>query len=379
MPKAGKTNIYDELGLIPIINAQGNQTVLGGSMFGPEVKRAMESANRYFVDMHDLQQRAGASIADLVDCEAAFVTPGCAAALALGTAACIARDDVEKMARLPETTGMKRNVIIQARQRYHYERATTIVGARLIEVGDADGTTVSQLETAIDDDTAVVLVPAHLDGHAGALPLIDLIEVAHEHGVPVLVDAASQIYPVERLRSWTAMGADLVGFGAKYFGGGNSVGLLCGRKELVDSAAMQGFMGFEIGEGRGRVFGRPFKLDRQEIVAAVVALKEWVTMDHEVRIREIHRRVESLVTSLDGLRTAKTSVQIGQRFGAPALRLQIESSSGHTSESVRAALRVGSPRIEAGGDGGELEFHLHTVAAGDEEIIASRLHAILGD
>ena len=165
MSDTDSATIYEQLGVTPVINARGNQTVLGGSMFAPKVQAAMDAANRYFVDMGALQERGGEIIAELVGCEAAFVTPGCAAALALGTAACIAGDDVEKMARLPDTTGMKQHVLIQASQRYHYERATTIVGARLVEVGDADGTSAEQLAAALDDETAVVLVPAHLDGH----------------------------------------------------------------------------------------------------------------------------------------------------------------------------------------------------------------------
>ena len=377
MPNTASATIFEELGVTPVINARGNQTVLGGSMFAPKVQETMDAANRYFVDMGALQERSGEIIAELVGCEAAFVTPGCAAALALGTAGCIAGDDVEKMARLPDTTGMKRNVLIQASQRYHYERATTIVGARLVEVGDARGTQAEQLAAAMDDDTAVVLVPAHLDGHGRALPLTEVIAIAHEHEVPVLVDAASQIYPVERLRSWTAMGADLVGFGAKYFGGGNSAGLLCGRKDLVTSAAMQGFIGFELGEGRGRVFGRPLKLDRQEIMATVVAVREWVTMDHEVRIQQVQRRIDTLVSGLGTVAAVQTGLHVGQRFGAPALCIRIDPASGYTGESVRAALQAGNPSIVVGGDGDELDLNLGTVGDGDEAVIAARLREIL--
>ena len=377
MSDTDSATIYEELGVTPVINARGNQTVLGGSMFAPAVQAAMDAANRYFVDMGALQERGGEIIAELVGCEAAFVTPGCAAALALGTAACIAGDDQEKMARLPDTAGMKRNVLIQASQRYHYERATTIVGARLVEVGDANGTSAEQLSAAIDDETAVVLIPAHLDGQDGALPLTEVLTIAHEHDVPVLVDAASQIYPVERLRSWTAMGADLVGFGAKYFGGGNSAGLLCGRKDLVTSAAMQGFIGFELGPARGRVFGRPLKLDRQEIMGTVVAVREWVTMDHEVRIQQVQRRIDALVSDLDTVAAAQTSVQIGARFGAPALSVHIDPASGHTGDSVRAALQSGNPSIVVGGSDDELDLNLGTIADGDVAVIAARLREIL--
>src|SRR5438067_11603364 len=266
-------DIYGELGLTPVINGIGNQTVLGGALLSPQFQAAMDAANRYFVDMDALLTQTGRMAALLLDCEAAYVTPGCAAALTLGTAACIAGDDGAKMERLPDTTGMKREVVIQGKQRYKYDRAPTVCGAVLREVGDATGTTPQQLEAAMGPDTAAVLFPAHLDGQAGTVPLTEVIAIAHSRGVPVLLDAASQIYPVSRMRGWTKMGADLVGFGAPYLGAPHSSGLLCGRGDLIASAAQQGFIGFE--RGTYRTFGRPFKLDRGEILAVVLALREW--------------------------------------------------------------------------------------------------------
>src|SRR6266542_3126755 len=207
---SGGQDVYAELGLTPVINARGNQTVLGGALLSARIQAAMDAANRYFVDMEALLKQTGKRCAELLECEAAYVTPGCAAALALGTAACITGDDGELMERLPDTTGMENVAVIQARHRYKYDRPPTIVGAKLREAGDAQGTTAAQLKEAIRTDTAVVLFPAHLDGREGTMPLAEVIEIAHAQGVPVLLDAASQIYPVTRMRSWTKMGADLV-------------------------------------------------------------------------------------------------------------------------------------------------------------------------
>src|SRR4051794_36850177 len=145
-------DIYGELGLTPVINGIGNQTVLGGALLSPHIQAAMDAANRYFVNMDDLLTQTGQMAAELLDCEAAYVTPGCAAALTLGTAACIAGDDGEKMERLPDTPGMKRDVVIQGKQRYKYDRAPTVCGAVLCQVGDANGTTAQQLATAIGPD-----------------------------------------------------------------------------------------------------------------------------------------------------------------------------------------------------------------------------------
>src|SRR3954465_9392068 len=129
------TSLYERLGVKPIINARGNNTVLGGSTPSPRVRQAMIDAERSYVDMQQLLERAGQRAADLLGCEAACITPGAAAALALGSAACITGTDVDKVARLPDITGMKDTVLIQAGHRYHYEHAGTVPGAHLVEVG----------------------------------------------------------------------------------------------------------------------------------------------------------------------------------------------------------------------------------------------------
>src|SRR4030081_2304523 len=119
------TSVVEQLGITPVINARGNNTVLGGSTPSPRVRRAMQEVERYYVDMQQLLERSGAVIAGLLGAEAAYVTPGAAAALALGTAACIAGADPDKIARLPHTTGLPNTVLIQSGHHYHYEHAVT--------------------------------------------------------------------------------------------------------------------------------------------------------------------------------------------------------------------------------------------------------------
>jgi L-seryl-tRNA(Ser) seleniumtransferase len=349
--------------------------VLGGALLSPRILAAMEAANRYFVDMDALLTHTGRLAAELVQCEAAYVTPGCAAALALGAAACIAGDDGAKMERLPDTTGMRREVVIQAPHRYKYDRAPTLAGAALREAGDGRGTTPRQLDDAIRPETAAVLFPAHLEGRAGTVPLTEVLAIAHRRGAPVLVDAASQIYPVDRLRSWTRLGADLVCFGAKYWGAPHSSGLLCGRRQLVASAAQQGFIGFE--RGPYATFGRPLKLDRGEIIAAVLALREWVTMDHDARIARVQDRVNATARRLSELPGVGAASLPGAHFGAPALRVRVDPSTGHTPDGLAGALRDGSPSILASHDAESLLFNLTTVVEGDETVIAERLRALL--
>jgi L-seryl-tRNA(Ser) seleniumtransferase len=334
----------------------------------------MDAANRYFVVMEDLFAETGRIIADLLECEAAYVTSGCAAALALGAAACVAGDDESKVSNLPHTAGMKDKVLIQGPHRYKYEHAPTVVGTRLMQVGDSDGATSAQLEQAVGPDTAAVLFPAHLDSAPGIVPLGTVIDIAHSRGVPVLVDAASQIYPIERMLGWSKMGADLVCFGAKYLGAPHSSGILCGRQDLVASAVRQGFIGFEIGASS---IGRPFKLDRGEVVAVVLALRNWLSMDHGERFAIAQAKLETISAAVQGKPGIKASTIPGVHIGSPGLCLDFEPESGLTTRSVINALRDGNPSIVVGEVGDALLLNPNTLLDADAEVIAERLKRIV--
>ena len=370
-----ETEIYTDLGLVPVINARGNQTLLGGSTVPDEVQGAIDAANRYYVVMEDLFEATGRVLADLLECEAAYVTSGCAAALALGAAACIAGDDEEKVKKLPHTEGMKNEVVIQGTQRYKYEHAPTVSGAKLVEAGDANGVTPAQLEGAIGPNTATVLFVGHLDAGDGIVPLDEVIEISHRHGVPVMVDAAQQIYPLERMRMWTKMRADLVCFGAKYFGSPHSSGILCGRGDLVASAVRQGFIGFETGASS---IGRPFKLDRGEVIGVVHALRRWISLDHEERIAAAEAKLEIISAVVEGKPGVNVSTDPGVLVGAPALCLNFEPESGLTAESVIESLRDGNPSIVVGEEGDTVVFNPNTLLDGDAEVVAERLAGIVG-
>ena len=137
------------------------------------------------------------------------MTPGCAAALALSSAVCMAGSDPEKIQQLPDTTGMKDEIIIQKSQRYHYDRCVTIFGAKMVEAGD-DHTTAEQVESAITDKTAAIHYVAP-GGGAGVVSLEEVLSITKAHDIPVIVDAASQIYPLAQMRRYPESGADLIG------------------------------------------------------------------------------------------------------------------------------------------------------------------------
>jgi D-glucosaminate-6-phosphate ammonia-lyase len=368
------TGIYERLGVAPVINARGNNTVLGGSTPSSRVRAAMQEAEHSYVDMQQLLERSGEAIAALLGCEAAYVTPGAAAALALGAAACMAGSDPDKIGRLPDTTGLKDIVLIQAGHRYHYERAVTVPGARLVEVAGEAAT----FEAALGPRVAAVLFPAHLDEAPDTLPLDQVLSIAHAKGVPVLVDAAGRVYPIERLLGYTRAGADLVAYGAKYLGALNASGILCGRKELVSAAAVHGFIGFET-VAWGKSFGRPLKLDRQTIVAVVTALQEWLETDHAARLAGYERRLQAMARALADLGGVTASTAQADGPSPRLLRLLIDATRApRDAASVAAELYAGVPAIAVGRDADQaITINPVTLREEEDGIVIARLRELL--
>jgi L-seryl-tRNA(Ser) seleniumtransferase len=372
MQSATKTSIFERLGVKRVVNARGFNTIVGGNTPSPRMQEAIEEVERYYVDMQELLARSGEAIAELMGAEAAYVTPGAAAALALGAAACMAGSDHDRIAQLPDTTGMRDEIVIQRPQTYQYDRSVTVFGARLIEVEPGE------LERSIGERTAAVLFAAHLDGVPGVVPLDEVIRLAHAKGVPVIVDAAAQVYPLERFLSFPRTGADLVAYSCKYFGGPNSSGILLGRADLIEAVSLQGFIGFEHHTNR-KGLGRGFKLDRQEIVCAVVAVEEWLTMDHDRRLVEAERRIGLISRGIE--RAPGVSLELLRRPGAGPRALQITVDPGaakRTAEDVVKALRDGDPSIWVNSRPGVILVNPEPLRTdGDVDLVARRLRELL--
>src|SRR5215211_2621948 len=286
--------VYDELGVRTVINASGTLTRLGGSRMAPEVLAAMAEAAASFVHIDQLQARAGAVIAEITGAEAGYVTTGAAAGLALGLAACVAGLDVGKMDRLPDTTGMNNEVVVQRGHRNAYDHAIRSAGVRFVEVGylgypGAGGTFGWQLDEAITERTVAVACPI-LDT-PGTLSLPEVAEIAHRKGVPVIVDAAAELPPRSNLRRFIAEGADLVTFsGGKAIGGPQASGILAGRADLIRSVALQHqdmdvhprtwqyrslIAGGLLPGPPHHGIGRPMKVGKEAIVGLMVALRQF--------------------------------------------------------------------------------------------------------
>ena len=286
--------VYKELGAKPVINATGSVTLLGGSTPVPEVKEAMERAGDAYIPLMDLEEKAGQAIARMADVPAAYVTSGAGSALMLASAAVIAGNDDDRIEQLPDTTGMKNEILIQKRQRYWYDRCLELAGAKLVDFGSDEETTAKDLEDAIGPNTAAVHYYAvEQSPDPKALSLEKTIEIAHARNVKVTVDAAGQIYPLENFGKYVRMGADFQCIGAKYMGASQSTGIALGTKELIHTLSLQSFVGYEGRRIRG--VGRPQKIDRQEIVGVVAAVKRWMTMNHEERLAVAEQQCEAIM------------------------------------------------------------------------------------
>ena len=374
--------IYKDLGAQPIINAIGSVTMLGGSTPAPEVKEAMEAAGVAYIPLMELEEKAGQAVADMADVPAAWITSGAGSALTLAAAAVMAGDDDDRIQQLPDTTGMKNEFLIQRRQRYWYDRCLETSGAKLVEFGSDDGTTREDLENAIGTNTAAVhFYAVEQEPDDSILPLEDCIEIARERGVAVTVDAAGQIYPLENFGKYVRMGADFQCIAAKYMGAPQSTGLALGTEDFIRKLGYQSFVGYEGRRIRG--IGRPHKVDRQEMIGAVAAVKRWFTMDHESRLADVEQRSQAILThvsGIPGLRAEMMDNIIGhQPFG---VHLEVDPEvAGFSAQQLVDRLKAGDPPIWMRVREGEehIDIHVFGLYEGEEETVGQRIAAEFTD
>jgi len=398
-------SIYQALGLNPIINVSGSVTRLGGAPMPTAVVDAFRAAASDCVPLHQLQGVASRIISELTGAEAGLVTSGAAAALTLGTAAILARCDLRRIEQLPDCTGFPCEFVIAREQRNGYDHAVRAAGARLIEVGFHEpvaGSGVRRCEAweiaaAFGPQTAGVLYVHDADGRP---TLAEVVAEAHAHGLPVLVDAAGELPPRENLTRILATGADLVAFsGGKAIRGPQATGILCGRRELVGSAALQMLDlddHFELWDPPANLIdksrlrgmprhgiGRALKVSKEQIVALLTALRLFADGTYDRERAELVRLLERVAASLTGLAATSRLVvpDDGQSF--PLLEIRLDQTRlGRTAWDVCRQLRSGSPPVFVGHahlDHGILVIHpLHL---NDERtmILIQRLKGVLKD
>ena len=367
--------VYEKLGVRPVIHGAGTTTRYGGSIMRPETIEVMREAAQSLVNIDELNEAAGAAIARILGAPAALVTAGSTAGLVLQAAACMTGDDPAKITRLPDTTGMRREFVIQRAHRFSYDQAYRVPGGVLVEIGLGRRTAVFELENAITERTAgVVHLVSPFTSPPGVLSFEEVREVAHARGVPVLVDAASMLPPRDNLFRYLRGGADLVIFsGGKGIRGPQSTGILAGRRDLVRAATLNA--------SPNQAIGRAAKTSKEEIVGIVNALELFLAEDEAAemtRYRDVCASIVDTLRDIQGLR-ALVEQDCVNRVIPHAVVYFEPSWKGPSGKAVRLALASGEPHIYVqqgalqGGYADEISVDPINLQPGDEKIVATRL------
>jgi D-glucosaminate-6-phosphate ammonia-lyase len=324
---------YEDLGIKPVINACGKMTLLGATAVEPEVAEAMVLASQHYVNMTDLEEKAGRRIAEITGAEAACLTGGAASGIAIAAAAFIAGTDPARIQALPDSQGMRNEILVQAGHRINFVEMAKIGGGRLVTVGWVNHVAKEQLAAALTADTAgFIYVISHHVVHKGMLSLPACLEICHAKEVPVLVDAAAE----EDLRAYVEMGADLVTYSGGKAIGGPSFGFLCGRAKYIEACKAQSWG-----------IARSMKVTKEGAMGLLTALEIYARRDVGV---ERHRRqavLSAIVDQLADLPRSRLSI-VADEAGRDIQRAELEldeSALGFTAFDLIQHLRSGDPAI----------------------------------
>ena len=383
-----RANVYSRLGVKTVINCRGTWTYLSGSLQLPETRQAQDEAGRYFVNMVELHQAVGRKLAELTGAESGLITSGAAGAMAAATAACMAGSDPKKIWQLPDTTGLKHEVIMVG-GRSAFDSAIRLAGAKLVLVEKPE-----DIANAVNANTAMIYTTdlgEKLEREAA---------LAKQHNVPMLLDDAAGIPPIDNIKLYAKMKLDLYTFsGGKGLRGPQCSGVLLGRKDLID-AALRNSCPYE-----GSVC-RPMKVGKEEVIGLLTAIEAWLNTDSKKLEAEWNERVERIAKLVDTVPGVKTDIYIpddGNRY--PTLRVSWDQAAwGFTITDCVKKLRASDPVIEVLGiDNPSLVSAVHegvekpkpnpkelkeqnhielvsmTIQPGEEMIVGQRLREILND
>jgi L-seryl-tRNA(Ser) seleniumtransferase len=377
--KPSAVDYYQKLGVTPFINAAGTYTVLSASTMPDEVRAAVELAARRPVNLNELLDASGAYLAKQLRCEAALVTSGAAAALVVGTAACITMGNEEPILNIPtDMSALKNEVIVQKSHRYGYDHALRNCGILFVEVE-----TLEQYEQAFTERT----VMAHFfNAGSGKISREDWVRVAHKHQVPCFNDAAADVPPISNLWNYTQMGFDLVTFsGGKGLRGPQCTGLLLGRKDLIDAAKKNN-------SPNSNTVGRGMKVAKEEIVGLVAAV-DWFLKQEDAAIEaQCRQRADRIAKQLSAIPTVQTQIFVPEVANhVPHLLITYDQNRVKiTGAEVMQKMRAGKPRVElnpstggaaasAGLPGGPntIVVGVWMLQPGEDLVVAKRLREVL--
>jgi L-seryl-tRNA(Ser) seleniumtransferase len=378
-----RQNVYTRLGVKTVINCRGTWTYLSGSLEFPEVRQAQIEAAQHFVNVLDLQRAVGRRLSQLTGAESGIITSGAAGAMAAATAGCMAGTDDKHIWQLPDTTGLK-NEVIMVGGRSAFDSAIRLTGAKLVLTYSPE-----ELANAINDNTAMIYTTDLGE------QLARVLAVAKDHKVPMLLDDAAGIPPADNAKLYARMGIDLYCFsGGKGLCGPQCSGLLLGRKDLIEAALLN------CSPREGAVC-RPMKVGKEEVIGCLTALETWLKLDEKKLYAEWNGRVDrirKLVETVPGVKTDMYTPDDGNRY--PTLKLSWDQQAwrftiadcveqlragdpvievlGVDNPSLVTAVREGNPNRKERKEPDHIELVSMTIKPGEEMIVGQRLRAILG-
>lgn len=362
---------HGELGLRRVINAAATLTALGGSLMPPEVVDAMAAGAQRFVDYPALQAAVGGRIAALTNNEACYISSGAAAGITLSIAACMTGTDLALVRGFPTSDAFPRNeVLVYRSQRNGYDYAAGMTGAKMIDVGSEP----DSLRDLITERTAAVLWFAGTRLRGDTPEIEEIITIAHEASVPVIVDAAAQIPPVSNLWHFTRdVGADIVIFsGGKGLRGPQSSGLILGQKELIDAVRVNASPNYSI--------GRPMKVGKEELFGILAAVEWTLAQDEPAIIEHYEQIVRYWLQGLQGLSGVEIRRGFPSEAGQPHARVfvRVLPESPQNRDDIRTRLWEMDPRIAVFPEGDDLfTLNPQTIEPGEAEIVLEAVRSVL--
>ncbi|MFS4454781.1 aminotransferase class V-fold PLP-dependent enzyme [Maribacter sp. 2304DJ31-5] len=360
-------NFFKELGLRTFINAAGTYTSMTGSLMPKEVLSAITFGATEYVDLDDLHDRVGERIAQLLECEYATVTSGAFGAMSIGTAGVLSGMDEEIVARLPDSTGIKNEIILQEAHNIGYSKALTNVGAKLVWVKTA-----KELEKAINKNTAMLWF-LNANTEEGEIKREEFVALGKKHKIPTFIDCAADVPPVENLFKFTKMGFDLVAFsGGKGIRGPQSAGLLLGKRKYIKAARLHT-------PPRGTTIGRGMKVNKEEVLGMLVALETYLQKDHDAEWKLWESQIKLISDSALSVKGVETDIHVPPHANhVPSLKIKWDENVVKiTAEAARKKLKEGHPSIATVGDKDTIGITTWMMVPGQERIVAQRVKEVL--
>jgi len=358
---------FKELGIRTFINAAGTYTSMTGSLMPKEVIDAINYGSLEYVNLDELQDKVGERIAELLECEYATVSSGCFGAMSIAMAGVMSGKDPKKIKQLPDTTGLRNEVILQESHTIGYAQALTNVGAKLVKVKTAE-----ELENAINEKTAMLwFLNANTD--RGDIKWEEFVSLGKKHNIPTFIDCAADVPPVDNLFKFTRIGFDMVAFsGGKGLRGPQSAGLLLGKKEYIEAARLHT-------PPRGETIGRGMKVNKEEVLGMLAALELYLSKDHQAEWKMWEDQIDLISESAKSVSGVETTIHVPPHANhVPSLKIRWDQSKVNISpDNVRKILREGSPSIETVGNKNEIGITTWMMVPGQEKIVAKKIKKIL--